>query len=220
MMKIVISLGGSVFGKEENKIKEYAEVLDNLAEKNQIYVVVGGGKLAREYIARARNLGANETFCDYIGIMATRMNAMLLISAMKNAAKKVPSDFTEAEELAKSNKAVVMGGTFPGHTTDATAALLAEFVGAELLINATNVDGVYSEDPRKSKDAVKYEKLSPSELVKIVGRSSMSAGASVVIDLLAAKIIERSRIKTYIIFGSPENLVKAVNNNVVGTIIE
>ncbi len=216
-MKVVVSLGGSVLG---NRIRDFASVLDNLAKKHKIFVVVGGGKLAREYISLARELGASETFCDYIGIAATRINAMLLIAAMETAAKRVPSDFVEAEELSKTSKAVVMGGTFPGHTTDATAALLAEFVGADMLINATNVDGVYSDDPRKNKNAVRYERLSPSELVEIVGKASMKAGANVVIDLLAAKIIERSGIKTYVILGDPENLARAVEGEFIGTIIE
>ncbi|WP_202319506.1 UMP kinase [Archaeoglobus neptunius] len=219
-MKIVISLGGSVFGNDVARIREFSRVLDIIAENHQTFIVVGGGKLAREYIAKARELGASETFCDYIGIAATRMNAMLLISAMKSAARKVPADFMEAEELSKNSRAVVMGGTFPGHTTDATAALLAEFVGADLFINATNVDGVYSGDPRKVRDAVRYERLRPSELVEIVGKGSMKAGANVVVDLLAAKIIERSGVRTYVILGEPENLLKAVDGDVVGTIIE
>lgn len=218
-MKIVVSLGGSVLSNTE-RIKEFAKVLDTISEKEMLYVVVGGGKLAREYISKARELGASETFCDYIGIAATRMNAMLLASAMKNAAKKIPADFVEAEELSKLNKAVVMGGTFPGHTTDATAALLAEFVRADLFINATNVDGVYSDDPRKNKEAVKFERLKPSKLVEIIAKKSMEAGANVVIDLLAAKIIERSKIKTYIILGEPENLLKALEGEVAGTVIE
>ena len=219
-MKIVVSLGGSVFGNDVERIREFGRVLDTIAEKNQLFVVVGGGKLAREYIGKARELGASETFCDYIGIAATRMNAMLLISAMKSAAKKVPVDFLEVEETSKYSKAVVMGGTFPGHTTDATAALLAEFVEADLLINATNIDGVYSDDPKKNKNAIKYDRMSPAQLVEIVAKGSMRAGANVVIDLLAAKIIERSGIKTYVILGEPENLLRALEGEITGTVIE
>jgi len=219
-MKIVVSLGGSVFGNDVERIREFGRVLDTIAEKNQLFVVVGGGKLAREYIGKARELGASETFCDYIGIAATRMNAMLLISAMKSAAKKVPVDFLEVEETSKYSKAVVMGGTFPGHTTDATAALLAEFVEADLFINATNIDGVYSDDPKKNKNAIKYDRMSPAQLVEIVAKGSMRAGANVVIDLLAAKIIERSGIKTYVILGEPENLLRALEGEITGTVIE
>jgi len=218
-MKVVISLGGSVLTDRLERIKEYAEALEKVAEQCKLFVVVGGGKLAREYISLARKLGASETFCDYIGISATRMNAMLLISALKSAARRVPEDFYEAEELSKLYRIVVMGGTFPGHTTDATAALLAEFVNAEMFINATNVDGVYSADPRVDASAVKYERLSYEQLVEIISKNSTKAGSNVVIDLLAAKIIERSRIKTYVILGTPENIIKAVRGEAVGTVI-
>ncbi|AAB89213.1 MULTISPECIES: UMP kinase [Archaeoglobus] len=218
-MKVVLSLGGSVLSNESEKIREFAKTIESVAQQNQVFVVVGGGKLAREYIKRARELGASETFCDYIGIAATRLNAMLLISAIPSAAKKVPVDFMEAEELSKLYRVVVMGGTFPGHTTDATAALLAEFIKADVFINATNVDGVYSADPKSDTSAVKYDRLSPQQLVEIVSRSSAKAGTNVVIDLLAAKIIERSKIKTYVILGTPENIMKAVKGEAVGTVI-
>ncbi len=218
-MKVVLSLGGSVFSGETGKIREFAKAIETISQENQVFVVVGGGKVAREYIQRARELGATETFCDYIGIAATRMNAMLLISALPSAAKKAPEDFIEAENLSKLYKVVVMGGTFPGHTTDATAALLAEFVKADIFINATNVDGVYSADPKTDPNAVKYDRLSPQQLIEIVGKNSAKAGTNVVIDLLAAKIIERSRIKTYVILGTPENILKAVRGEAVGTVI-
>nr|2IJ9_A Chain A, Uridylate kinase [Archaeoglobus fulgidus DSM 4304]2IJ9_B Chain B, Uridylate kinase [Archaeoglobus fulgidus DSM 4304] len=218
-MKVVLSLGGSVLSNESEKIREFAKTIESVAQQNQVFVVVGGGKLAREYIKSARELGASETFCDYIGIAATRLNAMLLISAIPSAAKKVPVDFMEAEELSKLYRVVVMGGTFPGHTTDATAALLAEFIKADVFINATNVDGVYSADPKSDTSAVKYDRLSPQQLVEIVSRSSAKAGTNVVIDLLAAKIIERSKIKTYVILGTPENIMKAVKGEAVGTVI-
>ncbi len=223
-MKIVLSLGGSVFGDVE-KIKEFAKVIDEI-EFDKMFIVVGGGRVARDYINKARMLGADETLCDYIGIEITRVNAMLMLSALtltsKKVTKKVPLDFVEAYELSKVNDLVIMGGTFPGHTTDATAALLAEFVNADLFLNATSVNGVYSADPKKYKDAKRFEKLTAKELVEIVRKVEVKAGSSNVIDLLAAKIIERSRIKTIIFLGEPENIKKAIKGDVrgIGTIIE
>lgn len=219
-MRLVLSLGGSVFEGDSERIRSYAKVLDEISEENKLFVVVGGGRIAREFIRKARELGANETMCDYLGIAVTRINAMLLAYSMKNSAKKIPENFIEAEELSKSYKAVVMGGTFPGHTTDATSALLAEFVNADLLLNATSVDGVYSEDPRKNPNARKFEKITPSELIKLISSSSMEAGANVVMDLLSVKIIERSRIRTVVFKGEPENILKAVRGEKIGTIIE
>jgi len=223
IMKVVLSLGGSVLGDTE-KIRKFAKAI-NEVECNKLFVVVGGGRVARDYINKARTLGADETLCDYIGIAVTRINAMLLISALKSSnrvATKVPTNFIEAYELSKTNNIVIMGGTFPGHTTDATAALLAEFVGADLFLNATSVNGVYSTDPKKDKNAKRFEKLTPSELVEIVRRGEIKAGSSNVLDLLAAKIIERSKIKTIIFLGEPENIKKAIRGETkeIGTLIE
>ncbi len=217
-MKLVISLGGSMLRLD--KIKDYAKVLDDIARDHKVFVVVGGGRIAREYINTARSLGADETFCDYIGILATRLNAMLLISALKSSPKVVPKDFIEAYELSKAYDIIVMGGTFPGHTTDATAALLAEFVNADMLLIATSVDGVYSKDPKVCSDAIKFDRLPASKLVEIVSKSTAKAGSSVVVDLLAAKIIERSKIKTVVFFGEPENILRVVRGEEIGTVIE
>jgi uridylate kinase len=219
-MRLVLSLGGSVFEGGAERIRSFARVLDEISSKNELFVVVGGGKLARELIGKARELGANETMCDYIGIAVTRINAMLLAIAMRNSAKRIPENFIEAQELSKNYSAVVMGGTFPGHTTDATSALLAEFVNADLLLNATSVDGVYSEDPKKNPNARKFERITPSELVKLIANSSMEAGANVVMDLLSAKIIERSRIRTVIFRGEPENILKVLRGERIGTVVE
>lgn len=217
-MKVVLSLGGSML--RGDKIKSYAEILEDLSKKHKIFVVTGGGKFARELINLARSLGANEVVCDYIGIEVTRINALLLASAMKNAPKRVPKTFEEAEDLSRIYDVVVMGGTFPGHTTDATAALLAEYVKADVFLNATSVDGVYSEDPKVCREAKKFERLSHRELVEIVSKATVKAGVNVVIDLLAAKIIERSKMRTVIFLGEPENIRKVLEGERVGTLIE
>ena len=221
-MKIVISLGGSVLGFDAKRIKRFAEVIENIAEMHKVFVVVGGGKIARDYIGIAKILGADNTFCDYIGICITRLNAMLLISALKSAPKRVPKDFIEAYELSKVYDIVVMGGTFPGHTTDATSALLAEFINADLLLNATSVRGVYSEDPRINPRAERFERIKVSDLIEIVSRQDVEAGGSYVMDLLSLKIIQRSRIKTIVFLGEPENIQRVLNGDFrdIGTLIE
>ncbi len=216
-MMIVVSIGGSVLFSDikAERIAEYGKVFDEHSGK--VAVVVGGGKLARKYIDALRSLGGNEALCDYMGIEITRINALLLAQSIKKAPKVIPRDFREAEILLKNYDVVVMGGTFPGHTTDATAALLAEYVNAEKLMIATNVEGVYSEDPRVNPEAKLFEKLSPEELVEIVYKSRISAGSKSVVDLLAAKVIERSKIPTLIFNGTVENLKKALRGEKVGT---
>ena len=221
-MKIVLSLGGSVFGMNADRIRRFANVIEDVAKEHKMFVVVGGGRVAREYIGIARELGADDTFCDYIGIGATRLNAMLLISALKSAPRKIPEDFIQAYELSLNHNVVVMGGTFPGHTTDATSALLAEFINADLLLNATSVDGVYSEDPRVNPNAKRFERIKVCDLIEIVAKQEAKAGGSFVLDLLALKIIQRSKIKTVVFLGEPENISKVVKGDFegIGTLIE
>ncbi len=221
-MRIVLSLGGSVLGMDADRIRRFADEIERIAKEHKVFVVVGGGKIAREYINVARQLGADNTLCDYIGIGVTRLNAMLLISALKSAPKKVPKDFTQAYELSKYYDVIVMGGTFPGHTTDATAALLAEFVGADLFLNATSVNGVYSDDPKLNPNAKRFNRIGIDELIEIVAKQEAKAGGSFVLDLLALKIIQRSKIKTIVFLGEPENIERVIRGDFadIGTLIE
>jgi len=224
-MKIVISLG-SIFFEDAESIKKVAEVLKKLAKSYNLYIVTGGGETARECIKIARDLGANETTCDYIGIALTRVNAKLLISALKDAVYPEPfSDYKEVAEAKamvkgeeEKGKIAVMGGVSPGYTTDAVAAILAEYVNANLFIDVTSVDGVYDADPRIYPDARKYDKLTAKELVAITTKEELKAGSRIVIDPVAAKIIERSGIKTLVIDGSnPRNILDAVHGEHRGT---
>ena len=93
-MKIVVAIGGSILLKEYDckKFQEYSEILKSLASEHEIFVVVGGGKPAREYIGVVRELGAGEAQCDDIGIEVTRINAKLLLSALNNELSKQGSD--------------------------------------------------------------------------------------------------------------------------------
>ena len=217
---MVISLGG-IFLKDAARIKEIAEALEELAESCDLYVVTGGGEIARECIKIARDLGANEAVCDYIGIAVTRINAKLLISALHNAYPEPFSDYKEvtaAKAKGEEAKITVMGGVSPGYTTDAVAAILAEYVNADLLIDVTSVDGVYDADPRRYPDARKYDVLTAKELVALTAKEELKAGSRIVIDPVAAKIIERSGIKTIVIDGSnPRDIFGAVQGKHSGT---
>ena len=224
MKKIVISLGGSVLvpSIESNNISRYVSLLRRIAEQYQVFIVVGGGGEARRYIGVARGLGAGEAAADELGIMVTRLNARLLIAGLGDAAyPRVAENYTEALEFAETGKIVVMGGITPAQTTDAVSAVLAESVGADLLINATSVNGIYSADPKKDAGAVRHERLTPQELLDIITGSRMDAGANTVLDIVAGKVIERSGIPLLVLDGrDPENLYRAiVEGAFVGTVV-
>ena len=224
MKKIVVSLGGSVLvpSLESNNICRYVSVLKKISEKCRIYIVVGGGGEARRYIQVARGLGAGEATADELGILVTRLNARLLIAGLGDAAyPRVAENYTEAREFAMAGKIVVMGGITPAQTTDAVSAVLAESIGADLLINATSIDGIYSADPKKDAAAVRYEHLTPQELLDIITRSRLDAGANIVLDIVAGKVIERSGIPLLVLDGrDPENLYRAiVEGACTGTVV-
>jgi uridylate kinase len=222
-MKIVVTIGGSILVQDNSykKFKEYAEIISQMNTEHKLYVVVGGGKPARDYISMARGLGASEALCDDVGIDVTRLNARLLITALEDAAyPKVPHNFTEALEYSQSGKLVVMGGTEPAHSTDAVGSILAEFIGADLLINATSVDGLYNKDPQKYSDAVKFEEITASDMMDLLSNKDIKAGTYEFFDHTAIGIIKRSKIKTVVVDGNdPENLFKAVYEKMGTTIL-
>ncbi len=219
-MILVYSLGGSILaGRDARSLHEYADALKQLAREHQIYVVVGGGRIAREYIEKARALGASEMFCDTIGIGATKLNSALLVAAIGTSApQEIPDSYALAARLAEKGKIVVMGGVAPGQTTDAVAALLAEYVHADKLVVATSVDGVYTADPEKDPSALKLATMTPHALARLAMETEMKAGSRSPVDPLAAKIIERSSIPTSIVLGSRlENLKKGALGGHTGT---
>lgn len=214
-MRVVISIGGSVLapGLEADRIQEFAEALHTLTDEGcELGTVVGGGGIARQYIGTARDLDANEFQLDEIGIDVTRINARLLIAAMGHGVQRTPpTTYQDAGETVRRGDAVVMGGVTPGQTTDAVSAALAEYVDAELLVFATSADGVYTDDPNAVDDAEQYEQLTPTELVDVIAPMSRDAGSSAPVDLLAAKLIERSGIRTVVMDGThPDSVVDAV----------
>lgn len=220
-MKVVLSVGGSVIAPTlaPEKFLEYADVIRELAKEHTVLAVTGGGKAARDYIGIARSMGANEAVCDLIGISLSRLNARLLISALSTAAfQDIPQNYREAETAMSSHKVVVMGGVAPGQTTDAVSAILSEYVQADLLIVATSVDGIYTADPYINKNARRLDEVTTDELVKIVMSTEMKAGSKTVIDLLATKIIERSKVSTIVIDGrNPQTLLDVIRGERVGT---
>ena len=220
-MRIVAAIGGSILIQEfdSKKFKEYAEILKSLSEEHELFIVVGGGKPAREYIKVVRDLECGEAKCDDIGIEVTRINAKLLLSALENKAyQKVPHNFQEALEYSSSGKIVVMGGTEPAHSTDAVAAILAEYVKADLLVNLTSVDGMYNKDPNKFSDAELINEITASDMMEFIKGKDVKAGTYEFFDMTAIQMIKRSSLETVICNSdNPKNLIKAINGEKIGT---
>ncbi|QLG27955.1 UMP kinase [Halorarum halophilum] len=211
-MRVVISLGGSVLAPEldPERVAGHASVIERLADEGcELGTVVGGGGVARDYISAAREIGANEVQLDQIGIDVTRINARLLIAALGQIVDPTPArDYDEAGNAIRRGDISVMGGVMPGQTTDAVAAALAEYVDADLLVYATGADGIFDADPNEVDDAEQYGELSPAELVEVIAPMSRDAGASAPVDILAAKLIERSGMRTIVLDGHDPTAVE------------
>lgn len=221
-MKIVLKLGGHSLTEKltTETLRPYLNVIRTLAKKgHRMVVVTGGGRVAREYIGVARRFKADESFSDELGIDVARLNAKLLIAGLGEIAwQHVPTTLEEVAVGFQSGKIIVMGGLTPGQSTSAVSALVAERVGADLLLVATNVDGVYSADPRRNKKAQKLEKVSPRALYRIIMEGGVRAGEYELLDLVSLSILKRSRVKTIILNGgNPQNILKAVGGAKIGT---
>ena len=215
-MKVVVSIGGSVLAPDDpDRVSAHAAVVEALHEEGHtVAVVVGGGSTALQYIDTARELGANEMELDEIGIASTRLNARLLIAALDDvASQSPPTRYEGAGAALRRGEIAVMGGVAPAQTTDAVSAALAEYVDADLLVYATSVAGVYTADPKEDPEAEHIPQLSATELVHSIADVEMNAGAAAPVDLLAAKVIQRSGLRTIVLDGTePERVGRAVRS--------
>ena len=130
---------------------------------------------------------------------------------------KIIDDYDELEVAIKLGKVVLLGGMVPGQSTNAVAAASAELIHADMLFNATNVDGVYDRNPEE-KGAKKLDAVDVAQLRTILSSEGTKAGQYNLFDPVAIGIVERSKISTVIFNGNnPENLKKAFNKEKIGT---
>ena len=217
--RIVIKLSGKVFGMSNTKmIKDYATFLVKISKVCQPVIVAGGGNIARHYISHARSSGADESTLDELGIEVSRLNAKLLIYALKNKAyPHPPTTLQEVRHAVDSGLIVITGGLHPGQSTNGTAALIAEKIKAVEFLNATDVDGIYDSDPNKTKKAKKFKRIELKKLRSLLVHEDSVAGGYDLMDIVALKVIERSKIKTRVLKADLKNLEKAIKGNSIGT---
>ena len=211
--RVAIKLSGSIFSEERNQdtIKKYAEMLTDISIDVQPIVIAGGGKIARHYINLARCLGSDEASLDIMGIEVSRLNAKLLIAALgEEAYSQVPKNLEEVTIAAESGKIVIVGGLHPGQSTNATSALIAEKVRATRFLNATDVDGIYDLDPNTNRNAKLLNEITVSECMEILKDGSSMAGTYDLMDIVALKVIERSKIPTRVLRSDITNIRDAV----------
>ena len=222
MLRIVLKIGGFAFahqGTGRLLVSDYVRMLRELSNEHHFVVVAGGGAVARSYIQAARAMEVPESLCDQLGILVSRLNARLLADGLSDLAfPEIPTTISELRHYYASGKLVVMGGLQPGHSTNAVACLAAETVRANMFLNATDVDGVYTTDPGKDQAAKRLEEVNVTQLAKILSEKEMTAGGYELMDPIALRIIERSKIPTIIMDGRDlANVARAIKREKIGT---
>ncbi len=192
METLVVALGGSLLRPEVEDRHEWlldmvSIIKSRVLAGDKIGLVLGGGAPAREGIELVRCVVDDVAKLDRIGIAATRLNATIFREALSSQgisiSKVIPETVDRAVKELEECGLVVMGGTKPGHTTDAVAISLAIESGAKKCIIATNVAKVFAEDPKENPDSASFDILTLTELQKIVGKPKHSgAGKSQVVD--------------------------------------
>lgn len=218
--RIVIKLSGSIFSQDtgHDSIKKYAQMLIDISNNVQPIVIAGGGKIARHYIDLARSLGSDEANLDIIGIEVSRLNAKLLISALGDQAySQVPKNLEEVAIAVTSGKIVIAGGLHPGQSTNATSALIAETSKASGFVNSTDVDGIYDSDPNVNPNARLFKEITVNECIEILRAERTMAGTYDLMDIIALKVIERSKIPTRVIRSDVGNIRDAIDGKDIGT---
>jgi uridylate kinase len=173
-------MGAADYGIDPNVLQRLArEIIEVQQAGVQVGVVIGGGNIFRG--AGLAASGMDRVTADHMGMLATVMNALAMQDAIEKAGgfartmsaikiNEVCEDFIRRRairHLEKGRIGIFAAGTGnPFFTTDSAAALRAIEIGADLLLKATKVDGVYSADPRKDANAQRYEKLSYDEVIQ------------------------------------------------------
>ncbi|MDR2698800.1 MAG: UMP kinase [Candidatus Methanoplasma sp.] len=202
--KVVVSIGGSILipGKDDPVyIKKLTEAIKEVSKTVQVVIVCGGGRIARYYTETGAVLGGTTYQLDMLGIGATRLNAQLLAVSLGDlSSADIPTTAAEASARSTPDNIVIMGGTVPGHTTDAVAMMVAREMRADRVVNATSVEAVFSDDPKKDPAAERFSEMSIDELGDIVYKEH-GAGKSSVFDPLGIKIAKEEKIDILMIDG-------------------
>ena len=174
-------LGKRQYGIDPQFLKDIAEEIAEIKRNSnlQVAVVIGGGNIFRGLSASEN--GMNRVTADYMGMMATIMNALALQDALEQVEvhSRVQTSFEIREvaepfilrramrHLEKNRIVIFAGGTGnPYFTTDTAAVLRAVEIGADIILKATKVDGVFDKDPMKHKDAKMFKRISYKDVLQ------------------------------------------------------
>lgn len=230
--RVLLKLSGEAFadpdvgyGIDPLTVQRVAEEIATAQKSGvEVAVVVGGGNIFRGVSQAAR--GMDPANADYMGMLATVINALALRDALENTGvpTRVQSAITMQElaepyirlrairHLEKGRVVIFAAGTGnPFFTTDTTAALRAIEIGADALLKASKVDGVYDSDPRINAEATRMSELTYMEFI---------AGELQVMDNTAVTMCKEHKVPIHVFdMTVPGNIVKAVQGDRIGTVV-
>lgn len=216
--KAVISLGGSVINPgrfRKRYVEKLALLLAEHAHQTQFYIICGGGALARK---RMQGLKTNKDK-DLAGISATWENGENVIKICSKVLPTYPYVLRALKTVPTRYKVVVGGGWVPGRTTDTNATELAVEVGADVVINVSNIDYLYTKDPRL-KGAKALKEVTWKQFENIIGNKRVPGG-NYPFDPIAAQIAKKNNIAVVILNGNKFwRVAAALKGKNLGTVIQ
>jgi len=219
-------MGDRQHGIDPKRLSEYAEDIKKIVDKGiEVAIVIGGGNIFRG-VAGASN-GIDRVQGDYMGMLATAINGLALQSAIEAAGIKTrlltaikmeqvaePFIKRRAVRHLEKGRVVIFGcGTGnPYFTTDTAAVLRAIEIGAEVILKGTRVDGIYSSDPEKNNDAVKFDSISYKDV--------MNRGLKIM-DMTAFALSQENSLPIIVFdMNKKGNLEKVIEGENIGTIVD
>ena len=204
METITFSLGGSILIPDKPDyffLKEFKNFVINNLENYRFIIVCGGGKTNSYYNEAAKRVSnISSDNLDWIGIMASRLNAEYVRSVFGDLAyDKVITDPTK--KINTKKKVIVGAGWTPGRSSDYVAVLLAQKYDSTSVINLTKLSHVYDKDPEKYSDAKKIFKIGWTEYLKIVG-TKWSPRLNSPFDPVASKLAKQNKMAVAILKGT------------------
>ncbi|MFN0728214.1 UMP kinase [Polaribacter gochangensis] len=218
-------MGDRQYGIDPQRLSEYAKEIKQVVEKGiEVAIVIGGGNIFRG-VAGASN-GMDRVQGDYMGMLATCINGLALQSAIESAGVKtrlltaikmeqVAEPFIKrraVRHLEKGRVVIFGAGTGnPYFTTDTAAVLRAIEINADAILKGTRVDGIYTSDPEKNQDAIKFENITFKEVIE--------KGLKVM-DMTAFTLSEENKLPIIVFdMNTKGNLLKLVSGVKIGTIV-
>ena len=205
---VVMSVGGSLI-VPDNISTLFLVELKNLVErqvtltKRRFIIIAGGGKTARRYQEAAAGVTElDPEDLDWMGIHATRLNGHLLRTIFRDIAYPIMiTNPDEVGDVPPDTHLIIAAGYRPGASTDLRAVQIAAGCGAQKLVNLSNIDYVYTADPRKDSHAEKIEDITWNEFMKLIP-TEWNPGLSSPFDPVAARAAQSHDIEVSIINGN------------------